>query len=65
MDLKNLISMLNELARKGFYGTLQVEFRNGKPYLGLRTEKVIFDRPMVEQIKARGPSELLRKSMVG
>jgi hypothetical protein len=50
MDFKELWKMIQELGQKGFYGTLQIEFRNGKPYMGLRTEKVLFDRPMVQSL---------------
>jgi len=51
MEFKELFDMLKELGRRGFYGTFQVEFRNGKPYLGLKTEKVLLDRPMVVPLR--------------
>jgi uncharacterized protein YueI len=48
MDFQELWKMVNELAKKHFYGTLEIEFKNGKPYLGVKKEKVLFDRPMVQ-----------------
>lgn len=49
--MKHLYEMVRELSNRGFYGKLEIEFKNGKPYLGIRSEKVLFDRPMVETLR--------------
>ena len=51
MDFKYLNEMVRDLAKRGFYGTLEIEFKNGKPHIGVRSEKVLFDRPMVEPLR--------------
>jgi hypothetical protein len=53
MDLKKVILMFEDLAKKRFYGTVQIEFRAGRPYLGLRTEKLLFDKPTDPGPKSR------------
>jgi uncharacterized protein YueI len=61
MDFKHLFEMVRDLARKGFYGTLQIEFKNGKPYLGTKMERVLFDRPMVQQLRSTSLEETKQK----
>lgn len=42
MEIRKVLDFLKDLATREFYGTVQIEFRKGIPYLGLRTEKVLF-----------------------
>lgn len=51
MNFKHLYAMVRDLSNRGFYGKLEIEFKNGQPYLGIRSEKVLFDRPMVEMLR--------------
>ena len=51
MNFKHLYDVVRELSKRGFYGKLEIEFKNGKPYLGIRSEKILFDRPMVESLR--------------
>jgi hypothetical protein len=51
MNLKELFELVRELSNRGFWGKLEIEFKNGKPYLGVRSEKILFDQPMSGGIK--------------
>ncbi len=64
MDFKQLFNMIQELMCKKFYGTLEIEFKNGRPYLGVQSETILFDRPMSEKFSAgSSPSEINTKNI--
>jgi len=41
----NFLELFRDLSRQRFYGTLELEFRDGKLHLGQLVEKMLFDQP--------------------
>lgn len=50
----NLDTLLSELRREGFWGTLEVSFVNGNPYKVKKTSTISLTEKGIDELKGKG-----------